>query len=1291
MKNPKRFFKKEFISILLVLFFSTLTSNAQTLIFSQDFNAGADAIPVNVWSGITNATFVSATPSSNQFTSIIGGRHSTSYLDINTTTTGEVYMNSGGSGMYWAFTRSVGMSATPPGAVMVQMRVKIDVTSTNTSPKFFLAVGSGMLNDPSTAAALKPASATVHSGVGIRYASISAGSRVWDYGAGAALSTSDIADNTYVLLTFVANNSGAAVSYSPPGGGTESLANDTWDLWVDNTKFCNDQAATTPGLGSINQFKFGDFNGNGRASWNIDYVNVYSIGSTTPTVSASPVITGLNFNTSGTVDNVGGNPGSNTFVLTGANLNATAARVTPPANFQISLTGTGGWVDNSSYIDVLPTSGSINQTIYVRINPAYTTLGPVSGAVSFTHAQVAAIPSLNVSGDVVNLTPLACPATMAIDGPSISSSSADFTWTNVADNQGYIVRIYKAGVKVGSDHPVAINTTTYNITGLDPLTAYTARVTVVGNGSSSGNSIECAAQAFTTLAAPPSGKMVCWTEDFETLAPSENTNSSACPASGATTNELRFNAGVGTYRCDGTSGYDIILPSGLWTNGASLGANGQGRGGSSRSLYLHQDEAQISLPALDNPKTITFYLYQSNSIAANNIDRGLRILVDGVPKTTGIYVDDVEMTTSTTVVPSFNASGMLRLGANATWTKISFDISSTSLNTVTIDPVGSNSGAQFSIDDVTVECSSMLLEAAPNVAGLYYVVDLGPSAIRTFTVTGTDLPVANGNITLSNLGDFQLSLDNGITWSAGASVTLPYTGNTFAKSVMVRLKAGLGINSYATTVAFACPGYTKVLPSISFSGKVTLLPNTLPCGDEVTLLNLKGTNEATILLDAVTGTNWTGTSQAKNNHLLVDKSTSISSPTISLGEYDLKEVSFYYQPTNANATNVVMSAFGDGGSFSPVAFPATQKLPYSFTQDLSAAGFTGNFHLTFTAGSATDVEMWGVVLTAVPKRLINLSTPTLSGFSSSSLTCPSEEQSLMIIGTCLDDNSSLDFTSTLYEFSKDGVTWAVPNAQNIAKLTYAGSYPLAGMKVYVRQKGTSALVGFTASESVTITNGGKGSSTLLLSGTVTPPADIQVPAAANFASLSGVESIQSIPIIGGVSCDPLVVTHNCGGGLTLSNCDGGTYAASATFAVDDLNRTVYLKYTPGTNLNCTLTLTAGTYTKTIPITWTGTAAIVNGVATDNMAVKYLGTTGYGSTNVWKAGALPDATIVTITSADFDVSLGNPAYGDFVALTSAKLGDMKGTLYIRQKAAALSGSITLATAGGQTTTINVTVQ
>ena len=1016
----------------------------------------------------------------------------------------------------------------------------------------------------------------------------------------------------------------------------------------------------------------------------IDDIAVIGAGGTSPIITTSPAsITGLSYNTAAATDNTGGNPGSGSLTLTGSNLTDTnPVTVTAPSHFQVSLTGTGGW---GATVSVSPSGGSINKVIYVRIDPTYLTVGAVSGNVTFSQAEVASITPVAVSGTIVNLTPIACPGAMSVG--SITYSGAAFTWSNVAGNNGYLINVYKTGVKqAGYPQTLALNTTSYNIVGLNQLTAYTATVTVVGNGSTSGNSVECTAQAFTTSAAPPSSKITCMTEDFETLAPTGVDNSSMCPAAGATSNELRFKTGA-TTNSSCSNIFNLNLSSGTWTNGTLLSACDYDHSSGVRALAIYRG-GYVSLPTLDNAKTVTFYVYAPSPPAANSTARGFRLLVDGLARDTGIYVNNVALAISTTTIPSYSSESNGTIRVPAGWQKVSINLNSTTQNTLTIQTIAGNSASDIIIDDVTVECSSMLFTAAPDITGLNYVSGMGPSLIRTFTITGTDLPNASATITLSNLANFEVSLDSGTTWNSTGTASFNYTNYSFIKSVMVRLKAGLAINSYSTTVSFTCPGYTKILPTLSISGKVTLLPQTLPCGEEVTLLDMKASDINNILLDAVTGTNWTATSATKDDHFLLAKMGTLVSPTINLGDYELKNLTFYFQPKSATSMNISLSCFGSGGSFTPVVYSGTLVTPYNITQDLSGTGFSGNFYLQLTDGNQTDVEMWDIKLTGVPKRQITMSTPTLTNFASSSTDCPSQVQSLLVTGTCLDDNSSLDFTSSLYEFSSDGVTWATPVA-NVSKLTYTGNFPLGGMKVYVRQKGTSSTTAFTANESVTITNGGKGSTSLALSGTVNPPAAMQLPASVAFSSLSGVASIRSIPISGGITCNPLVVSSNCAG-LIIANCEGGSYAATATFAADDSLRTIHMKYTPGAGLNCTLTLTSGSYVKTIPITWTGAAAIANGVATDNTAVRYAATAGYGTTNVWKAGALSNAAVVTVASADFDVSMGNPAYGDFVPITSGNLGDFNGTLFIRQKASATSGTITLTTAGGQTTTINVTV-
>ena len=49
-----------------------------------------------------------------------------------------------------------------------------------------------------------------------------------------------------VYICWALNNTGNSVDYTAPDGTTESLADDTWDLWVGTTKVFDDQLVTTP-------------------------------------------------------------------------------------------------------------------------------------------------------------------------------------------------------------------------------------------------------------------------------------------------------------------------------------------------------------------------------------------------------------------------------------------------------------------------------------------------------------------------------------------------------------------------------------------------------------------------------------------------------------------------------------------------------------------------------------------------------------------------------------------------------------------------------------------------------------------------------------------------------------------------------------------------------------------------------------------------------------------------------------------------------------------------------------
>ena len=76
-------------------------------------------------------------------------------------------------------------------------------------------------------------------------------------------------------LTWGANNSGSSTTYLAPDGSTESLANDTWDLWVGTSKQLNDRAVTTA-TQTITDFKFGA-SGSGSYAIAFDDITIQNV------------------------------------------------------------------------------------------------------------------------------------------------------------------------------------------------------------------------------------------------------------------------------------------------------------------------------------------------------------------------------------------------------------------------------------------------------------------------------------------------------------------------------------------------------------------------------------------------------------------------------------------------------------------------------------------------------------------------------------------------------------------------------------------------------------------------------------------------------------------------------------------------------------------------------------------------------------------------------------------------------------------------------------------------------
>ena len=289
--------KFRFATLFTLLLLSVFVKSQTPVLFYQEFNGAVDEIPVNVFGEITHTDYVSATPDTAQFTSIIAGKNSASYLNMNSISSGECVIHSENSSFQWCASRTVNFSSMP-NVVMLEMRSKHDITSSGSTGKFTILFGSGLVDDPYTATPLKPNNANVHSGFMMQYAHSTNGAIINDYAGTSALNGSNMSaqENTYTKWTFVINNSGSAITYPGPNGSSENLANDCWDLWFDNTKWIDDSPATT-GTQNLGQFKIGDMSNQGRADWNIDYIKILDYSAyglpklPSPNVTAATAIT----------------------------------------------------------------------------------------------------------------------------------------------------------------------------------------------------------------------------------------------------------------------------------------------------------------------------------------------------------------------------------------------------------------------------------------------------------------------------------------------------------------------------------------------------------------------------------------------------------------------------------------------------------------------------------------------------------------------------------------------------------------------------------------------------------------------------------------------------------------------------------------------------------------------------------------------------------------------------------------------------------------------------------------
>ncbi len=212
------------------------------LLLGLQFNARAQLFSQNFSSSATVADYVNSSPNFGQFTAI-------SNLTNNQTSINAGLLRFSKTGASSGYFARNSIFSGPPSFVKVSFDFTLsgntNLIVSNNLATFF--IGETLLDG-----ATDPANSAVHSKFAFSFNNSNGSFFV------RKLISASNGPNSYSgkqIITFIINNSGAGQSYISPNGASENISNDTWDLWVGNTKEFDDIAATTASI-NLSSFRF---------------------------------------------------------------------------------------------------------------------------------------------------------------------------------------------------------------------------------------------------------------------------------------------------------------------------------------------------------------------------------------------------------------------------------------------------------------------------------------------------------------------------------------------------------------------------------------------------------------------------------------------------------------------------------------------------------------------------------------------------------------------------------------------------------------------------------------------------------------------------------------------------------------------------------------------------------------------------------------------------------------------------------------------------------------------------
>ena len=253
------------ISLLISLLF-LLSINMQAQYFSQQFSQALTAGNVGGGTKISNTSvtsdpvYVSDPASDTQFT-FLSTNNAADTIEISGD--GVMRMNRAGTGTVY-IVRNTNFTGSP-GALMVSLDFNCESNNSNSSGAVQFMLGQSFANSNS-----EPSSSDKHS---LFYVNTkNAPTNAW--GVNSISGSSASAFTTTETITWYVNNSSSSISYIGPDGSSNTIADDTYDLWVANTLYYDDAPANSS-TASLNNFEIRIGGGNG--TYTVDNILIQEI------------------------------------------------------------------------------------------------------------------------------------------------------------------------------------------------------------------------------------------------------------------------------------------------------------------------------------------------------------------------------------------------------------------------------------------------------------------------------------------------------------------------------------------------------------------------------------------------------------------------------------------------------------------------------------------------------------------------------------------------------------------------------------------------------------------------------------------------------------------------------------------------------------------------------------------------------------------------------------------------------------------------------------------------------